>query len=237
MPLFSPWRWWQARRKQKRLNGAFWDALREPAPHLEKLRALVQAGADVNGGRYNRAGTSAALCLALRGQWCTTATVRFLIQNGADIHGVPDSDGWTPILCSAQSRNEEKLRLLVEAGADVNSWDKWAGWTVLWWLIDWASIALLTYVLELGADPNKGGVEWNGWKPLHLAAHEGRAEAVALYLRYGADPMSHDKEGRTPRMLAETREPITDWTERWAYVPDLQEYVRLLRAAEQENKG
>lgn len=238
MPLFNPWQWWQARRKQKRLDEAYWKALYRTPPDLAELADLLDAGADVNGGSRKD-----ALRFALINS--TVETVQLLIEKGADIHGEPQLGFWTPILAASQSTrgsDEQKVSLLIEAGADITAWQTWdniEGRTVLWELTAWANINLIEDVLRRGANPNVGGLDT--LKPLHLAAHEGRAEVVALYLRYGADPMARDKEGRTPRMFAEESCFRAALASNKSYIPpyvvDSDECIRLLLAAEQENKG
>ncbi len=96
----------------------------------------------------------------------------------------------------------------------------------------WASDGLIESALKRGANPNVSAFGGFGWMPLHLAAWGGRDAVVSLYLRHGADPLARDKEGRTSRMLSETRGPITNWTGRWPYIPNVDECVRLLLAAE-----
>ena len=84
MPIF--WRRFLNYRKQKRLNKAYWDALHKSPPDFDELSVLLQAGAEVNGGKEGWRGEKrSALSSAVSAHWWTTETVRFLIENGADI--------------------------------------------------------------------------------------------------------------------------------------------------------
>ena len=252
MPIF--WRRFQNYRKQKRLNRLFWEALRQPAPHLEKLRALVQAGADVN---CNEPGTGAMnyppLAFAARRSHCTADTVQFLLENGAEVARLNEMNPnprychLSPLLPSVANGgggdSDKKFHLLFEAGADVNAYDAASGRSVLWELTLWASIPLIKSALKKGANPNGPAFGKHDWKPLHVAAYLGRAEAVTVYLRYGADPLARDKNGDTPRGLAETEKELSQTVGRGEPhkrkpLPheNFGECVRLLRVAEAEAK-
>ena len=90
-------------------------------------------------------------------------------------------------------------RLLVEAGANVNHCDT-NGDSVLIYLAGAATsadaIKSMEFLLDAGADVNAVGN--NSMTPLHWAACNKRAEAVALYLRRGAAVNVMDDQGETP---------------------------------------
>jgi hypothetical protein len=60
---------------------------------------------------------------------------------------------------------------------------------------------VLSTLLDAGADPNLA--DWDGLTPLMEAAQHGRADAVWLLLRHGADPTRLNRSGNTARTLAE----------------------------------
>jgi ankyrin repeat protein len=81
--------------------------------NVEHVRALIQAGADVN-HRMN----STALCnAASRGH---DEIVRMLIEAGADVNKRASEGYFNPLLDAAYAGHLEIVRALVEAGADVN---------------------------------------------------------------------------------------------------------------------
>jgi ankyrin repeat protein len=82
--------------------------------NVEHVRALIQAGADVN-HRMN----STALCnAALRGH---DEIVRMLIEAGADVNKRASEGYFNPLLHAASQGYLDIVRALVEAGADVNA--------------------------------------------------------------------------------------------------------------------
>ncbi|WP_277879694.1 ankyrin repeat domain-containing protein [Coleofasciculus sp. FACHB-501] len=82
--------------------------------NAEQVRALIQAGADVN-HRMN----STVLCNAsLEGHY---EIVRMLIEAGADVNKRDSEGDFNPLLRAAYAGHLEIVRTLVEAGADVNA--------------------------------------------------------------------------------------------------------------------
>ncbi|MBD1930863.1 MULTISPECIES: ankyrin repeat domain-containing protein [Cyanophyceae] len=82
--------------------------------NAEQVRALIQAGADVN-----RRTNSTALCnAASRGH---DEIVRMLIEAGADVNKRAFAGSFNPLLHAASQGYLDIVRALVEAGADVNA--------------------------------------------------------------------------------------------------------------------
>ncbi|MBD1896010.1 ankyrin repeat domain-containing protein [Coleofasciculus sp. FACHB-129] len=82
--------------------------------NVEQVRALIQAGADIN-----RRMNSTALCnAASRGH---DEIVRMLIEAGADVNKRTSEGYFYPLLDAAYAGHLEIVRALVEAGADVNA--------------------------------------------------------------------------------------------------------------------
>jgi ankyrin repeat protein len=63
-----------------------------------------------------------------------------------------------------------------------------------------AQAATIDCLIEAGADPN--AINKRSVRPLHIAVRTRCALAVLTLLRHGADPMSPNKNGSTPTVLA-----------------------------------
>jgi len=85
---------------------------------LEKVRELLEQGADVNArddiGRTPLHATTS---------WCFVDVARLLIEHGADVNA-KDKEGRTPLHVAVLWRAVEIVKLLLEQGADVNAKDK-----------------------------------------------------------------------------------------------------------------
>jgi len=87
------------------------------------------------------------------------------------------------------------VKILLERGADVTMRD-YLGYTVVNRASGTAEPDVMQMLLDAGADPNDCP-EQDPSPPLHDAAWQGHAEVVRILLRYGADPLALDGEGRT----------------------------------------
>jgi ankyrin repeat protein len=79
------------------------------------VRALIEAGADVNKAR--ECGWTPIYVAAEQGHG---AIVRVLIDAGADVNEAREEYGWTPLFANAYNSHEAIVRALIEAGADVD---------------------------------------------------------------------------------------------------------------------
>ena len=93
--------------------------------HLEIVRLLIEAGANVNAKRDD---WTALMSASRNGH---AQVVRLLVDAGADVN-TKGSDGWTPLMLASWEGHLEVVRLLVDAGADVNTKGS-DGWTALMW--------------------------------------------------------------------------------------------------------
>ncbi len=89
------------------------DALSRRQPQI--IAVLLQAGADVNG--RDASGFTPLHDAALAGN---LATVRVLLENGADVNAGARDSGATPLYMAATMGREEVVSLLLEKGADPN---------------------------------------------------------------------------------------------------------------------
>src|SRR5579862_4013066 len=144
-------------------------------PSAEVVRALIAKGAKV-GVMDSRHVTP--LNAATFGN--DTATVRLLVEAGADIDTPDTFIGLTPLMNAAGNRNLEAVKLLVAKGAKVNAVSKTEGLPKI----------------------QTGTVEFGGWTPLLMASAFGPPESVKMLLEAGARIDAQDYRGFTPLMLA-----------------------------------
>ena len=78
------------------------------------------------------------------------ALVRFLVEDGADVH-IRDADGWTALMKAANGGHLEVVKLLVARGAEVNARNN-AGWTALMKAAMEGHLALVKFLVAHGAD-------------------------------------------------------------------------------------
>lgn len=106
------------------------------------------------------------------------ATVRYLIQRGADVNA-RNAVGDTPLIVAARYGNVEVIKLLLAKGADVNAVDAFES----------------THV-------KNGPIALGGVTPLLSAAPYGGVDAIKILLDAGAKVNVQDVRGMTPLMLS-----------------------------------
>lgn len=111
----------------------------------EKVRELLQEGADVNAGL-----SSEALILVAGGGH--TEEVRILLKAGADVHA-GDKDGLTALMYAARGGHTEVVPILLQAGAEVNAKNKYGVAALMFAARDGRTEAV-KILLEAGADVN-----------------------------------------------------------------------------------
>ncbi|XP_041937519.1 ankyrin repeat domain-containing protein 50 [Alosa sapidissima] len=164
-----------------------WTALRSAAwgGHVEAVRLLLEAGAEVDG--CDAEGRTALRAAAWGGHEEILLT---LLHHGAQVDRA-DREGRTPLTAAAFMGHRDAVEILLDAGADVNLADG-DGRTAL-------SVAALcapgsggrgygevvSLLLDRAANPAHR--DRDGMTPLLLAAYEGHEEALELLLEAGAD--------------------------------------------------
>lgn len=177
------------------------------------VRALIQAGADVNAADSDGvtplhivSNPESALMLVHAGAQLSARDhaglmplhraledperVSALIQAGADVN-VADTRGRCPLELTT---NIDTLKLLTRAGADVNAKDS-DGQTLLHRFVNFPE--RVAVFLQVGAASNEADAR--GRTPLHLASNP---ESIRLLVQAGADPNAPDARGRSPLHLA-----------------------------------
>jgi hypothetical protein len=104
---------------------------------------------------------------------------------------------------AAKSGNIKEVETLINKGADVNETGV-MGVTPLYEALAYrASPDIVRLLLEKGADPNRGLS--TGWRPIHLAVHNGDPIAVKLLLDSGAKVNVLNPYKKTPLQMAEEK--------------------------------
>lgn len=170
--------------------------------HLDRVRELVEAGADVNAADESGAGS------LLNFHPDVTA---YLLANGAD-PDVQTNEFGTSVLAGLCYVNQiECVKLLLEHGANPNLGRRESLETPLHHaLANDASTELIKLLVAHGADVNArtkpgvtsynfyGQTPTRGETPLHRAAAYADRKTVELLLANNADPTLTDKDGHLP---------------------------------------
>lgn len=146
--------------------------------NLETVKALINAGADVNAqGRFFGYALEAA---AWNGH---KAVVEFLLENGADVNAQGGEYG-NALQAAAYKAFQGVVELLLEKGADVNAQGGYAG-NALQAASTSGNVAVVRLLLEKGADVNAQGGQYR--TALQAASTLGSEAVARLLLEEGAD--------------------------------------------------
>jgi len=122
------------------------------------------------------------------------------ITDGADVHE-RNAENRPPLYDACIRNNAAAVEVLIANGADVHDRDQHfmtpLHWAVRGFLVE--TPEALAVLIAAGADV--AATDINGMSPLHHASQREKSGAVRLLLEAGA-PMTTDKKGRTPLMLA-----------------------------------
>ncbi len=200
------------------------------AGNLDKVRLLVDAGANVN-ARSKQGMTPLLIAASSAG---SIDIVRFLMAKGAKVNGgetaapaeggtegmpqqkkAAGEGGFTPLLAAATANDLEMGRLFVEKGVDVNA-ATGHGDTPLQFAASAGNLAMVKLLLAKGADVNaattnalkvrKGPIALNHLTPLLYAAPYGTPELLRTLIDAGAQVNARDVRDMTPLMLAVSSE-------------------------------
>lgn len=160
-----------------------------PDPQIARL--LIARGAAVNA--EDMFGTTPLLA-AVSG--AHTATIRLLIEHGANVRATERNSGQNALMRGVQ--DVEITRLLLDHGLDVNARDH-TGRTALMQCYSPQVAALL---VERGADVNARDAQGN--TALLTAVRSYQKDHITLLLKHGANVNSINSQGETPLSVART---------------------------------
>jgi ankyrin repeat protein len=203
--------------------------------NLEKVRLLVDAGAEVN--TRSKQGMTPLLIAASNAG--SIEIVRLLLAKGAEVNSQRDSGtaaaatpdpsdplakrrrhsggegGYTPLLTATSANDLEMVRLFVEKGLDVNAATR-RGDTALHFAAGAGNLAMVKLLLAKGANVNiatqesipvrKGPIALNHLTALMYAAPYGTPDLVRTLIDAGAQVNAKDIRDMTPLMLAVSSE-------------------------------
>ena len=165
----------------------FWSAM---YGRLEVVRALIEAGADVNAKTNND--VSPLYMCAQEGH---LEVARALIEAGADVNAKGKYDR-TPLHSSAEYGHLEVARLLIDNGADVNAKEDDMGRSPLFRSALNGHLEVVRALIQAGADVN--AKDRFGQTPLHKSAEMNRLDVARALIEAGADVNARNREYLRP---------------------------------------
>ena len=166
----------------RKMSESLVDALRQG--QADQVRKLTLAEPNLLESR-GELGFTPLMFAALLGD---EATLRVLLEAGADVHATNDQGGQALFYAA---NDLQKIRPLVEAGADVNHATKF-GHTPIYTAVRSAySLDEVHYLIEHGATVNiqsRFGVTL-----LSVAASTGNVDMVRMLIEHGADPLKNNR--------------------------------------------
>ena len=149
---------------------------------VAEVRALIEAGADVNGALGD--GMTALHWSAERGERDITA---LLLSAGGHVESTTRLGGYRPLHLAAKGGHTSVIRALLEAGAIPGPGTTTGAVTPLHLAAASGSASSVAVLIEHGADVDQRETVW-GQTALMFAAAEGRVQALRALLKGGADP-------------------------------------------------
>lgn len=158
---------------------------------LEKVRALLDAGVDVDWHSKSR-GMTALWEAANAGH---QDVVRLLIERGANINHAPPANGMTPLHLACSRADAAMVGLLLQSGGDPNRGT--TGWNItpLMTSAQMGCVDIVQPLLDAGADPE--AVAKDGRTALSMAEQKRHAEVIALLQKVGT-PQARKSTKTTP---------------------------------------
>ncbi len=193
-------------------------ALMVAVPNLDKVRLLVEGGANVNA----RSETDRTAFLVAASYPRTVELLRLLLARGADLRA-QDRGGATALSLAVRSSDVDVVRFLVERGLDVNTLSANArrvafmrndlptteylmskaptpAQDLVGTAATWQPVNVVARWIELGGDVNVSvPLQYARTPIMNAAASEAEgAETLKLLLEKGADPNAEMTEGERP---------------------------------------
>jgi len=162
---------------------------------LVVVQRMVKLGASIN--EVTQTGGTPFM-FAVLGDHVEVA--RWLFDKGANINA-KGSNGWSAATIAGAKGQTDMLRWLIEAGANINAADVYQ-FTPLMRAADNQHLESVRVLLEQG-QANIDFKDESKNTALHFAVANQQHELVRLLLEHGADPMQANRNGITPKALAE----------------------------------
>lgn len=118
-----------------------------------------------------------------------------LLKHGLTIDEV-DQDGYSPLVLSLCTQNEDLIQILIKRGANVNKKCTVRGTLPLFVAIRVNNLELVELLLSSGAKLDATDNE--KWTALHVACFHHREQMIGFLIRKGADVCAKDEKGRNP---------------------------------------
>jgi ankyrin repeat protein len=177
-------------------------ALMIAARDIEKVKLLVERGADVNA----RAATGLTATMVAARYRGNAEVVRFLLKNGARASAEREPEvrnDTSALFLAVMAGDVETVDVLVGAGARIGAKMRLLGRIVtspLLYATFAGDSAMVDYLIGKGADPNEADEDRTSI--LAWAAINNHADTVDLLLRRGAKVNHVDSRGMTPLLYA-----------------------------------
>ena len=144
----------------------------------------------------NTDGMTALLFAAQNGD---SATVQFLIENGADIKAQETIFSRSAIHFAAESGSLDTVKYLAEHGADLLDKDGY-GATALHYAAKSNKLDIMKYLIDKKIDYTAKDIR--GWSAMHYAAEGGSIDVIKYLLAKGLNINELNNAGRTPLFFA-----------------------------------
>jgi ankyrin repeat protein len=165
--------------------------------NLEKVKELVEHGADVN-DKYEE-GWTALMKASINGY---KEIAEFLIENGAKVNQ-KNKWGKGALMKASEYGHKEVAEVLVEWGADVNDKNNFNK-TPLMGGAYYGHKEVVEFLVAKGGDVNLKDIEGN--TALMEACKNGHKEVIKLLIEKGADVSCKNKDGQSAIELAKDEE-------------------------------
>lgn len=167
--------------------------------------------------------------------------VKQLLEHGADVH-LKSKNGCTALIYQASFRSPQAgdiVEILLEHGAKINAKDQFHGFTPLMMAVLAQSYQAVEVLCKRGAETNATSLV--GRPALYFAARQGQLNTIDLLLKFGADPLISNKNGKNTFDLLDARMKVlkarkqAKTPEEWNRQDAISRVTRLNTEAEMAN--
>ncbi|UCM86224.1 MAG: ankyrin repeat domain-containing protein [Rickettsia endosymbiont of Culicoides impunctatus] len=163
---------------------------------IEIMKILAPTILDID---YKTTNTEQYTALWLASQQGHVDIVKWLIDKGADINAIRQSDGCTALQTAICKEQLQVIEWLVAKGANVNKADKEEA-SPLYYSLGYAGQPIqpniVKFLVSKGADVKQS--MYDGDTPLHMACYRANTGAIKLLLDHGASINEVNNDGYTP---------------------------------------